>query len=62
MNYKKYLHNFAMSIILIGSFLLFYLAFGWYEKFNLFMSSGMIIMALVALANFYLHLVKMKKR
>ena len=62
MKNNKFLHNLAMGTILIGSFLLFFIAFWWYEELNSLMTLGMSTMALVALANFYLHLVKMKKR
>lgn len=61
MENNKFLHNIAMGIILIGSLILFFIAFYWYETNNIFMTLGMIIMGFVALANFYLHLVKMKK-
>lgn len=62
MRSNRYLHNIAMLVILISSLILFYIAFWWYTKKNILMSLGMSTMALAALSNFYLHLIKMKKR
>lgn len=61
MVHLKVLHYISMGIIVIGSLVLFYLAFSWYTKENLLMSLGMLIMGLIALSNFYLHWIKMKK-
>ena len=52
---KDVLHIIAMWVILIGSLALFYIAFKWYSEKNFFMGSGMMIMGLIALSNFYLH-------
>ena len=60
--YKELLHYVAMLVIVIGGFLLLYLSFLWYSQNNIIMGVGMMIMGLVALSNFYLHLVKMKRK
>lgn len=52
---NNYLHVIAMAVIVIGTIILFYLGFSWYLQDNVVMSMGMIIMGLIASANFYLH-------
>jgi hypothetical protein len=59
--HKHLFHYIAMFIILSGGFSLLYFSFFWYSKNNLSMSFGMLIMGLIALSNFYLHWIKMKK-
>jgi len=55
------LHQIAMAVILLGGVALFLLALWWFSKGNIPMGSGMLIMALVAGSNFYLHRMMMKK-
>ncbi len=62
MKKNKYSHNIAMGIILVGSLILFSIAFWWYNEGNLLMSLGMSTMAIIALSNFYLHFIKMKRK
>ncbi|MFH1325375.1 MAG: hypothetical protein ABIH49_01220 [archaeon] len=59
--HKKIFHYLSMSVIVAGGFLLLYFSFLWYLRNNVLMSGGMLIMGLIALANFYLHLRGMKK-
>jgi len=56
----KYFHQIAMWSIFIGSIILLYLAFFWFQKGNSIMGIGMLIMGIVALSNFYLHRRMMK--
>ena len=59
---NKYLHYTSMVVILGGSLILFYLTFLWYVKENIIMGTGMLIMGLIALSNFYLHWRNMRKK
>jgi len=55
------LHKIAMAVILIGGAALFLLGVWWISKGNIPMGSGMLIMALIAGSNYYLHRMMMKK-
>jgi len=57
----KYFHQIAMWLILLGSLILFYLGFVWLGRGNAIMSIGMFVMGMIALSNFYLHRMMMKK-
>ncbi|GMQ95095.1 MAG: hypothetical protein BMS9Abin13_205 [Patescibacteria group bacterium] len=57
----KYFHQIAMWSIFIGGLVLFYFALAWFQKGNLVMGAGMLIMSIVAMSNFYLHRKTMKK-
>lgn len=59
--HKNLFHYIAMLIILVGGISLLYLSFLWYSQNNIIMGTGMMVMGLVALANFYLHLTNMKE-
>lgn len=59
--HKHFFHYIAMAVILFGGLILLYFSFVWYLKDNMIMSAGMLVMGMVALANFYLHLTNMKK-
>ena len=61
MVHSKPLHNLAMLIIILGALILFYLSFLWYQVSNLIMSVGMFVMGLIAVSNFYLHRLMMRK-
>jgi len=58
---REILHQIAMAIIVIGGVALFFLALWWFSKGNIPMGSGMLIMALIAGSNYYLHRRMMKK-
>ena len=51
----------AMGLIFAGGLIAFYIAFMWFAQGNIIMGIGMFSMALVALSNFYLHGISMKK-
>ena len=57
---RKYFHQLAMWQIFIGGVALLVFAFVWFREGNLIMVSGMFIMGVVALSNFYLHRMMMK--
>jgi len=59
--HHKPLHNLAMLIIILGAVILFYLSFLWYQQNNVIMSIGMFVMGLIAVSNFYLHRLMMRK-
>jgi len=60
-DWKEALHKIAMAVILIGGAALFLMALWWFNKGNIPMASGMLIMALIAGSNYYLHRRMMKK-
>jgi len=55
------LHKAAMLIIILGSVILFALAFIWFSRGNSMMGFGMFVMGAVAMSNYYLHRRMMKK-
>jgi len=55
------LHQAAMLAIILGSIILFLLAFIWFSRGNAMMGYGMFIMGTIALSNYYLHRRMMKK-
>ena len=57
----SFFHQVAMWLIFLGGLALLYFAFVWFGKDNNLMGSGMLIMGVVALSNFYLHRRMMKK-
>jgi len=58
----EFLHQLSMWIIFLGALALLYIAYVWFQKDNLLMASGMSLMGLIALSNFYLHRRMMKKK
>lgn len=52
---NKFLHQLSMWLILTGGLALLYIAYIWFQRDNLIMSIGMLIMGVVAFSNFYLH-------
>jgi len=60
-DWQEILHKIAMAVILIGGTVLFLLALWWFSKGNIPMGSGMLIMALIAGSNYYLHRRMMKE-
>jgi len=57
---SKYFHQIAMWSIFIGGLVLLFFAFLWFSRSNSIMGFGMLVMAIVALSNFYLHRLMMK--
>ena len=58
---NKHFHRIAMRIIFFGALALLCLSALWFARGNAVMGSGMLVMAAVALSNFYLHRAAMKK-
>jgi len=56
----KYFHQIAMWIIFLGGLAFLLFALMWFGKGNVLMGSGMLIMGIMAEANFYLHRLMMK--
>ncbi|PCI21309.1 hypothetical protein COB64_00295 [Candidatus Wolfebacteria bacterium] len=59
---SKFLHYFAMMIILLGGIALLVLSVIWFIQGILLMGIGMLIMGLVALSNYFLHVQSMKMK
>jgi len=59
---NKYFHQIAMWLIFLGSFVLLYLAIVWFKRDNNIMGFGMLVMGIIALSNFYLHRLMMRKK
>lgn len=58
---SKLFHQIAMWLIFIGGFVLLYLAIVWFVRGNNHMGFGMLIMAIIAESNYFLHRQIMKK-
>jgi len=50
-----------MGAIVLGSIVLFVLAFIWFNQGNTMMGVGMLVMGFIASSNFYLHRLMMRK-
>jgi len=57
----KYFHQIAMWLIFLGGLVLLYLAIVWFGRGNDVMGLGMLIMAIIAESNYFLHRQMMKK-
>ena len=55
-------HQVAMWSIFLGSLALLYLAFVWFSRGNTIMGFGMLVMGVVAAANYYLHRMMMETK
>lgn len=56
----KYFHQFVMWLTYVGAIALFYIAWVLFQQGEAFIGAGMLIMGLVAMANYYLHKGMMK--